>query len=158
MQQDPAPRSAVLHATCVAAGDRGLLILGAVGTGKSTLALQLIALGARLVSDDQVAISAEGECLVARCPAPSIRGLIEARGFGFLRLDPQPAARLILALDLDRSEPARLPPPRQITLLGIPLSLAHAAPADHLPFALWCHLQGAARELDPEPNSEDGKR
>ncbi len=140
----------------MAAGDRGLLILGAAGAGKSALALKLIALGARLVTDDRVEVTAEGETLVARCPAPSIRGLIEARGFGLLRMEAQPAARLILAIDLDQVESARLPPPRHLTLLGKPLALAHAAPADHVPFALWCHLRGAARELGPETSDDDG--
>lgn len=150
------PQATVLHASCVAAGDRGLLILGKSGAGKSALALKLIALGATLVADDRVEVSVAGDDLVARCPAKAIRGLIEARGFGLLRMKAQPTARLILAIDLDRPEPARLPPQRHLTLLGKPLALAHAARADHLSFALWCHLQGAERDLGPEPSEDDG--
>lgn len=141
------PDTTVLHATCVAAGDRGLLLLGPSGCGKSALALKLIALGAALVSDDQVRVTAEPGGLRATCPAPAIRGLIEARGFGLLHLPAQDSARLILALDLDRIEGARLPPARVLTLLGRDLPLAHAPKGDHLPYSLWLHLKGATRDL-----------
>ena len=140
----------VLHATCVAVQDRGLLILGGSGTGKSALALKLIALGAALVSDDQVAIEPDGDALRAFCPRDAIRGMIEARGFGLLHMKAQTSARLILALDLDRIEGARLPPSRQVTLLGRALPLAHAPKGDHLPFALYSHLCGAIRDLGPD--------
>jgi len=144
------PARQVLHATCVAVGDRGLLILGGPGAGKSALALKLIALGAALISDDQVAIEPDGPSLRAFCPRDSIRGMIEARGFGILHLKAQTSARLILVLDLDRIEGARLPPSRQVTLMGRPLPLAHAPKGDHLPSALYCLLQGAIRDLGPE--------
>ena len=140
----------VLHATCVAVADRGLLILGGSGTGKSALALKLIALGAALVSDDQVAIEPDGNALRAFCPRDAIRGMIEARGFGLLHLQSQTSAKLILALDLDRIEGARLPPFRQVTLLGRQLPLAHVPKGDHLPSALYCLLQGAIRDLGSE--------
>jgi HPr kinase/phosphorylase len=143
------PGTTILHSTCVAAGDRGLLILGESGRGKSALALRLIALGAALVSDDRVLLTAEPDGLRARCPAPAIQGMIEARGFGLLHLPAQDSARLILALDLDRIEGARLPPERHLTLLGRDLPLAHAPRGDHLPYSLWLHLKGATRDLGP---------
>lgn len=145
------PDRQVLHATCVAWRDRGLLILGGSGSGKSALALKLIALGAALVSDDQVAIETDADPagLRATCPRDAIRGMIEARGFGILHMPAQDSARLVLALDLDRIEGARLPPARQVTFLGQALPLAHAPKGDHLPFALYCHLTGARRDLGP---------
>src|SRR3546814_6063070 len=42
-----------IHASCVAAGNGGVLILGQSGQGKSDLALRLIDRGARLVADDR---------------------------------------------------------------------------------------------------------
>jgi serine kinase of HPr protein (carbohydrate metabolism regulator) len=75
-----------LHATALLLGDRGLLIQGDSGSGKSTLALALIRRSglsgrfARLVSDDQVEISARAGRLVACAPA-AIRGLVEVHGF-----------------------------------------------------------------------------
>ncbi len=43
-----------LHASAVAVDGRGCLITGASASGKSTLALEMIALGAELVADDRV--------------------------------------------------------------------------------------------------------
>jgi HPr kinase/phosphorylase len=137
----------ILHATCVAVAGRGLLILGASGSGKSALALQLIALGARLVSDDRVLVTSDADGLLASCPAPAILGLIEARGFGLLRLDALVSARLILAVDLDQTEAQRLPPPRQLVVAARSLPLAYAPKGGHLPAALYLHLAGADRDL-----------
>ena len=60
----------LVHATCVALDGAGVLLRGPSGSGKSDLALRLIDGGARLVADDQVALSAEAGRLVARAPAP----------------------------------------------------------------------------------------
>jgi HPr kinase/phosphorylase len=43
-----------LHASAVSLDGNGVLICGASGTGKSTLALQLMALGAELIADDGI--------------------------------------------------------------------------------------------------------
>ena len=45
-----------IHASAVALGPVGLLIMGASGSGKSSLALELMARGAKLVADDQVVV------------------------------------------------------------------------------------------------------
>jgi len=51
-RSDPTQEN-VLHASCVCLEGRAVLIRGASGSGKSGLALQLIALGAALVADDR---------------------------------------------------------------------------------------------------------
>ena len=96
------------HATCVALGDRAVLILGAAGRGKSTLGLQVMALGGVLVADDRVLLRADGDRLLAECP-PAILGLIEARGVGILHAAYQARAQVALVVDLDQSEDRRLP-------------------------------------------------
>src|SRR3546814_16513718 len=48
-----------IHASCVAAGNGGVLILGNSGQGKSDLALRLIDRRARLVADDRCDTSIE---------------------------------------------------------------------------------------------------
>ena len=76
-----------LHASAVALTPAaGVLILGPSGVGKSSLALRLMALGARLVADDGVALTVQAGALIARAPAP-IAGLIEARGAGILHAE-----------------------------------------------------------------------
>lgn len=124
-----------LHATTVAFEGRGVLITGASGSGKSGLALQLIAMGAALVADDQTLLTAEAHGVIASCP-PATTGMIEARGLGLLNAPHQASARLILAVDLDQTEPDRLPPLREVTLLGHPVSLVFSTPASHFPAAL----------------------
>ena len=42
-----------MHATCVHINGSGVLIVGRSGSGKSSLAIKLLALGAKLVADDQ---------------------------------------------------------------------------------------------------------
>ncbi|TVQ57328.1 MAG: hypothetical protein EA355_04750 [Rhodobacteraceae bacterium] len=114
----------MLHASAVALEGRALLILGAPGAGKSTLALGMIALGATLVADDRTTLEATADG-VSAAPAQGLEGLIEARGVGLLRLPHLARAPVACALDLDREEVERLPPRRNLLLLGwsIPLSL-----------------------------------
>ncbi len=126
----------ILHGSCVALGqDRAVVITGASGSGKSALALQLMALGARLVADDKTCVTLRGGALVASAP-DTIAGLIEARGVGILRADPVPEARLVLAVDMDREEKDRLPHPREIHLLGCPVPLLCCVQAPHFAPAL----------------------
>jgi HPr kinase/phosphorylase len=132
--------SQIVHASCVAVDGRGLLILGTSGTGKSSLALRLLSLGAGLVSDDRTELVAEGGRLVARCPAP-IRGLIEARGVGLLRAPTVDHAEIALVVDLDRQESQRLPPRHQITILGCEADLVLQVQNDHFPDALMLYLR-----------------
>lgn len=90
----PQPPPATIHATCVAIGVRGVLLLGGSGTGKSDLALRLIDRGARLVADDQCEIFDERGVLLCRPPA-ILAGKIEVRGLGILARDwtaPVPVA------------------------------------------------------------------
>lgn len=124
-----------LHATTVAFDGRGVLIKGASGRGKSSLALQLMAIGATLVADDQTLLSREGEEVIARCPPPLI-GLIEARGIGLLHAPHLPQAPVALVVDLDQPETARLPPHHAITLLGKPLALVLSNDSAHFPSSL----------------------
>lgn len=117
-----------LHASCVAFGPgAGILITGPSGTGKSALALALIAQGAQLVADDQTLVTRTGAAVFARAPR-SIAGLIEVRGFGLIRLAPRRLARLRLVIDLSQPEARRLPPPETCSIAGVTLPLRHAFP------------------------------
>lgn len=133
----------VVHASAVSVEGRGLLILGASGTGKSTLALRMIGLGARLVADDQTLLHAENGVLWARCPPP-LSGLIEARGLGLLNAPNVPSARVELVVDLDLAETDRLPPMRKKELAGVTLSLVLGQRTDHFHVGLM-HLMKYGR-------------
>src|ERR1700723_3264808 len=95
-----------VHASAVLVGPRAVLIRGPSGSGKSSLALQLIEAArtgslpfARLVADDRAYLEvAHGRLLVR--PALALPGLIEVRGVGLMRLDHEPSAVVGLAVDL----------------------------------------------------------
>jgi serine kinase of HPr protein (carbohydrate metabolism regulator) len=77
--------SETLHASCVAIGDRAILIEGLSGSGKSDLALRLIDRGAALISDDYTVVRRSGTEARA-APGPNIEGMIEVRGVGLVRM------------------------------------------------------------------------
>jgi HPr kinase/phosphorylase len=99
-----------IHASCVAIGGRGVLLLGPSGSGKSDLALRLIDQGAKLVADDRTILFAKNGALYAKAPA-SIKGLIEIRGLGIIEMPVRAGVKIALAVRLG-SEGARLPHPR----------------------------------------------
>ncbi|MFZ1470135.1 MAG: HPr kinase/phosphatase C-terminal domain-containing protein [Paracoccaceae bacterium] len=138
--------SEILHATSVSAQGRGVLICGPSGSGKSALALQMMALGARLISDDQTEVYTTEAGLRLRCPSTAIRGLIEARGIGLLRVDPLPDAPLSLVVNLAQDETERLPPQRQVTILGQQLPLLLQVQNNHFPAALMVYLCGERQD------------
>lgn len=130
----------MVHATCVACGDRAALIRGEAGRGKSALALDLLVMGAGLVSDDRTRLRRLGGQVMADAPE-TIRGLIEARGIGILRLPdlgPQPLA---LIVDMDRDVVERLPPRRHEDVMGILLPCLGRVPHRHFPAAILLYLR-----------------
>ena len=131
----------VLHAGCVALAGRGVLIMGASGSGKSGMALQLMAYGCDLVSDDRTEVRQRDGGLWA-CAPEALRGKIEARGVGILAARDVPGAPLCLAVDLDKSETERLPPFRTLSLLGHELPVLHRYESTHFPAAIMQYLRG----------------
>ncbi len=130
----------ILHATTVALKDRALLIVGPSGSGKSGLALQLMALGAALVADDRTLVRKADTSLWAQAPE-GLPPLIEARGIGLLRVPAlTPATQLALAVDMGRTETERLPPVRQYSVMGQALPLVFHSAAPHFPSALLHYL------------------
>ncbi|MGP9789438.1 HPr kinase/phosphorylase [Roseinatronobacter sp. NSM] len=118
----------LLHASAVAletpGGWHAIVAKGRSGSGKSELALELMALGARLVADDQTRILRAGENLFAQCPAP-IRGLVEMRGIGLIAATPLHCVRVSVLVDMDVTEETRMPPRRVTTMLGVDVPTLH---------------------------------
>ncbi|SLN22083.1 HPr kinase/phosphorylase [Oceanibacterium hippocampi] len=112
-----------LHGTCVAIEERGILLLGPSGSGKSDLALRLIDGGALLVADDQVTITRRAGRLFAASP-PTIAGLLELRGVGIVRMPALAEVELALAVSLvDPATVERLPGNADYEIDGIALPL-----------------------------------
>lgn len=129
----------ILHASAIALGGRGLLILGPSGSGKSALALQMIAQGAALIADDRTILTRTGDGIILSCP-PELAGLIEARGVGIMRAPMHPPCPLALVTDLGTPESARFPEPREIMLFDRPYPLVGGVSAGHFASALALFL------------------
>ncbi|MGC1503274.1 MAG: HPr kinase/phosphatase C-terminal domain-containing protein [Sulfitobacter sp.] len=139
--------STTIHASSVSLDGKAVLILGASGTGKSSLALQLIAYGAALIADDRTGLQGVNGTLQALCPAP-IKGLIEARGVGILRLPVAEPTPVTLIVDLNKTETARLPQPHSAAFLGITRPCLWYAPSSHFAAAvLQCLRHGISHDL-----------
>ena len=107
----------VLHASCVRWHDRGILIEGDSGAGKSDLVLRLLDAGAHLVADDVVAVERRGERLHA---APvGLEGRIELRGQGVFAVAAVASTGLDLAVRLVDMPGERLPVPASRALCGL---------------------------------------
>ncbi len=135
----------ILHATTVSVDGAGLTILGPSGSGKSGIALQMIASGAKLVADDRTVLSRPDEGPPLAEAPRAISGLIEARGFGLIEVPVVTSARLAAILDLGFLEAARLPAPRFRDILGFSLPLIHRVEAPWFAAALvlWLRSGGS---------------
>ena len=124
----PATPPPTIHAGCVLVDEAGVLIRGASGTGKSRLALALVAGAqasgrfARLVSDDRCSVGACNGRLVAR-PPEALAGLLEVRGLGIVQMEAERAAVVRLVVDCDTEVPERYPQStdRTATIEGVTL-------------------------------------
>ena len=72
-----------MHGTCVDLKGSGILIIGRSGSGKSSLAVDLLALGASLVADDQCNLIIKNDGIRISKPA-SLPNSIEMRGIGLV--------------------------------------------------------------------------
>lgn len=126
------------QAGCVAIGERGLLIIGPPGSGKSSLALALLDRGARLVGDDSVLLAAADGRLIAH-PHPATHGLIEVRNLGLLRFEPLDRVAVALILQLDEAAPRFIDEAEGMELLGLNLPFVRLEP--------WSPVQHLKAEL-----------
>jgi HPr kinase/phosphorylase len=120
------PSSPSLHATCIVIEEKGILIIGPSGIGKSTLARSLISaaqkegLFARLIADDRVYVTPHQGHLVASCP-PAILGKMEINGMGIVQMQYEPSALIKLVIQMDETKNARMleKDDRRISIKGL---------------------------------------
>lgn len=123
-----AMNEALIQASVVAINGRALMIEGAPGSGKSSLALALIDRGATLVGDDGVTLRRDGMQLIAH-PPPNIAGKLEVRNVGLIDL-PCISAPLALILTLNETAPRYPDPVAERNLLGVPVPTLPFRPGD----------------------------
>jgi HPr kinase/phosphorylase len=95
-----------LHATVVVHGDSGVLILGPSGSGKSALALALLArasdagLFGALIGDDRIYVRKAAQRRLVATGVAKMAGMIERRMAGLIAVRHEPAAIVRLAVEL----------------------------------------------------------
>ena len=88
------------HATGILFEGKGVLIMGPSGSGKSDLALRLMAQGAELIGDDYVEVSRQKDGRLIMTVPATIAGKMEVRNVGILEVAFRPTAEIDLALCL----------------------------------------------------------
>jgi HPr kinase/phosphorylase len=83
--QERLAQSITLHGVLLGMYGLGVLLLGESGIGKSECALDLVARGYRLISDDSVVVKKIGDVLEGSSPSLT-RGHLEIRGLGILNI------------------------------------------------------------------------
>lgn len=144
-----------IHASGVVIRESGIVIRGASGAGKSSLALALLdaaaqtALFGALIGDDRLLLSVFHGRLIAR-GHPAIYGQIEQRGVGILQISAEPAVVRFVVDILPPDQTLRYPEAinPSVTLCGIDLpllALAKAGSASDSARAVfaWLRLFGA---------------
>jgi serine kinase of HPr protein (carbohydrate metabolism regulator) len=147
----------LVHGTAIALAGRAALIRGAAGSGKSDLALRclmqapttLLPHTAELVADDQVLIERDGQHLMVRAP-PAIRGLLEVRGLGIVRIPAIEAGQLALVVDLVAADKVeRLPESRRVVVAGVPVPCLELTPFEmSAPLKLLLALQQVSSQTN----------
>jgi HPr kinase/phosphorylase len=147
-----------VHACAVLVGARALLIRGPAGSGKSQLALKLIAAAqsgllpfTRLVADDRIRLEPCHGRLLAHAP-DTLAGLIEVRGLGIRELPHEPVAVVGGVIDLAAADAERLPHQTEVKVAGIKLpQLRIAKGYDPYPSVLaWLTTKSADQPLVAE--------
>lgn len=134
-----------IHASMVVVGDRGIVIMGEAGSGKSSLAMALVeraaarGVFARLIGDDQLLVASRSNLLVCVAP-PVIAGLVEVRGLGPSPVPHLPAAVADLVVQLvERQAAPRMAPGGTTEVAGMRLPVLVLAARD---------ASGAARAVE----------
>lgn len=138
-----------LHATCIALDNKGVLLVGPSGVGKSDVALRLIDGGAELVSDDQTFLRCEDGKLWAS-PPEKIVGLLEIRNVGLMRLPYCAETEVFLYVELvaDPNSLERMPHPIFNSLLDCRVkSLTLAGYAASTPSIIRAVIRGEFEDV-----------
>ncbi len=125
------------HGTAIAVSGRAALIVGPSGAGKSDLALRCLAVAptalipaaAQLVGDDRVIVSPASGQLRVEAPE-TIRGKLEVRGMGIIKVPYVASANLALVVELVAPGAVeRLPDPLPTRrFMGVSIPLLRLAP------------------------------
>ena len=121
-----------IHATLVSYQNKGILIIGKSGSGKSDLALRMImGYNAQLVADDRVILENDKNTLLGYAP-DILANKLEVRGLGITEIPALRKEKILLCVELceDRKDVERLPELEYIDFLGISIAKIKLYPFD----------------------------
>lgn len=121
-----------IHATLVSYKNKGILLLGESGAGKSDVALRMIMEHqAILVADDRVDLFCKDGKLYGSAPT-SLAGKLEIRGVGIENFDFKKSEHIVLCVELcsNRDDISRLPLEETIDFLGVSITKIKLYPFD----------------------------
>lgn len=144
-EQDLPAEGGVAHASAVRIGAAAVLIAGPSGSGKSSLCLELMAFGARLIADDRTQLVPGTDAVWAEAP-PTLPHAIEARGVGLIPVALAPRAPVRLVVDMGAYETERLPPERNTSLCGHNVTLLRRSESTHFASAVLLFVAGVWSE------------
>lgn len=137
---DALPR--LLHATAVSFDHTAVLFIGPSGSGKSALALEMMAIGAGLIGDDMIRLSCAADGILVSSPLEKgARFGIEARGLGLLSAKRADPALLGVVVNLEHASQVRLPPPKTVTIDGVRVPFIDKVESPAFPAMLKQYVQ-----------------
>ena len=135
--------SLIMHATCVDINGSGVLIVGRSGSGKSSLAINLLALGAKLVADDQCEIVNKNNNRFCVSKPASLPKSIEIRGIGLVSVPMVIETSLDWVVDMDEAETERMPDLRFTEIDGYRVPTVFGKDMDGLASRLYVLVSNA---------------
>jgi HPr kinase/phosphorylase len=134
--------SLIMHATCVDVNGSGVLIVGRSGSGKSSLAINLLALGSTLVADDQCELVRKNNRFRISKPA-SLPKSIEIRGIGLVSVPMVNETSLDWIVNMDEVEKERMPTPRFTKIGGFRVPTIFGKDMDDLASRIYVLVSNA---------------
>ena len=134
--------SLIMHATCVDVNGSGVLIVGRSGSGKSSLAINLLALGSKLVADDQCELIRKNNGFRISKPA-SLPKSIEIRGVGLVSVPMVNETSLGWVVNMDEVEKERMPTPRFTEIGGLRVPTVFGKDMDDLASRIYVLVSNA---------------
>lgn len=140
-----------IHATLVCLNNKGILLTGKSGLGKSDVALRMIMeKGAELVADDRVNIKCTDNKLYG-CAPKELAGLLEVRNVGISRFDFKTETEIVLCVELcdERKHLERLPVDECVDFLGVSITKLKLYPFD---CSILCKIMVKLSEITNKAN------
>ena len=134
--------SLIMHASCVDVNGSGVLIVGRSGSGKSSLAINLLALGSKLVADDQCELVRKNNSFRIFKPA-SLPKSIEIRGVGLVSVPMVKETSLDWVVNMDEVEKERMPTPHFTEIGGFRVPTVFGKDMDDLASRIYVLVSNA---------------